>query len=984
LSAYDDQRFSYESCMASDSRVFQNNMTSTSIKPHWLGLLFSQGENLCRFTDEGLCHIQNGSKRIFSWTEISTLPTLSYGLFFCRLNLATEDGTIRVGWLSKFAAESFLFKCQQHWYASHASRVTSISLQLKAELTSRYLRTSRWPFIQKAAKEEVSRWQTLPTSDHLPNESRSAFNFIYNLALWDNNNLEAWRSNYVSKCRIKYRDLFEPKGGLPLTDRQQEACIIDEDNNLVIAGAGTGKTSTMVGRAEFLISSGQAKPNEILMLAYGKKAADEMRDRVEKNISQKGINAQTFHSLGLSILSEAQNGRPTITPLAEDEKLRNKHVDLWLEELLHEKSYRKKVLKYFERYLYPSKNAFDFDTEGEYFAYQEANELRTYKGECVKSYEELIIANWLFRMGVEYEYEARYKIATRTTDFRDYHPDFYLPGSDIYIEHFGVRRDGSTAAYIDQKDYWAGIEWKRLLHEKHKTTLIETYSYENFEGNLLESLQQKLEDAEVTLDPLPDEAVLETLREFGAISKFSELLGKLLVLYKANGLHRGHQANLQKDIEQSPQMKAALELLQPILDRYQQRLESQGAIDFEDMIIEAIEIVSEGKFKHPWKFIMVDEFQDISEPRASLVEKLRDAGDDISLFCVGDDWQAIYRFAGSDINIISGFEGFFGETKTTCLDKTFRFNDSICDISSKFVMQNQAQIEKTLITPKKVETPSVSLFRGNLQQTVIVGYLKTILSKIQERASDNATVYLLARYRFELFESQDLRSLKNHVPNLHLNQLTFHGSKGKEADYVIVLGLLRGKHGFPSEKTTDPLLNQLLPVAEPFPFAEERRLFYVAMTRARHRVYLVTDMTEASTFVTELLVDKYPLEFNEFDTELSQKFAQDLTCPKCMTGHLVPQESEHGAFYGCSHFPRCKHTEDGCRKCGLPMKRGEGLRVCIDESCGERSPVCKRCSAEMRIRKGPRGEFWGCKNYRYEEEAVRCVYTCNLEKTLQC
>jgi DNA helicase-4 len=738
----------------------------------------------------------------------------------------------------------------------------------------------------------------------------------------------------------------------------------------------------MVGRAEFLISSGQAKPHEILMLAYGKKAADEMRDRVEKNISQKGINAQTFHSLGLSILSEAQNGRPTITPLAEDEKLCNKHVDLWFEELLDEKGYRKKVLKYFERYLYPSKNAFDFGTEGEYFAYQEANELRTYKGELVKSYEELIIANWLFRMGVEYEYEARYKIATRTPDFRDYHPDFYLPGPDIYIEHLGVRRDGSTAVYIDQTSYWAGIEWKRLLHEQHETTLIETYSYENFEGNLLESLQQKLEDAEVTLDPLPDEAVLETLREFGAICKFSELLGKLLVLYKANGLHRGHQANLQKDIEQSPQMKAALELLQPILDRYQQRLESQGAIDFEDMIIEAIEIVSEGQFKHPWKFIMVDEFQDISEPRASLVEKLRDAGEDISLFCVGDDWQAIYRFAGSDINIISGFEGFFGTTKTTCLDKTFRFNNSICDISSKFVMQNQAQIEKALITPEKVETPAVSLFRGSLHQTAKVGYLKTILSKIQERAGDNATVYLLARYRFELFESQDLRSLKNHVPNLHIDQLTFHGSKGKEADYVIVLGLLRGKLGFPSEKATDPLLNQLLPVAEPFPFAEERRLFYVAMTRARHRVYLVTDMTVASTFVTELLDDKYPLEFNEFDTELSQEFVQNLTCPKCSTGHLVPQESEHGVFYGCSHFPRCKHTEDGCRKCGLPMKRGEDLRTCIDESCGEQSPVCKLCKADMRVRNGHHGPFWGCKNYRDNQVGIRCTNTYNLVNTL--
>ena len=427
-------------------------------------------------------------------------------------------------------------------------------------------------------------------------------------------------------------------------------------------------------------------------------------------------------------------------------------------------------------------------------------------------------------------------------------------------------------------------------------------------------------------------------------------------------------------------MEAAIKLLQPIVEDYSAHLMEQGQIDFDDMIGKAIEYVRTGRFKSPWSFILVDEFQDISEPRARLVQYLKESADECSLYCVGDDWQAIYRFTGSDLSFTTDFEKVFGPTKITALDLTFRFNNSISDIASRFVLENPVQVKKQLLTHAQVSKPAVSILRADNRQRFNDSRpdsrLRKALKRIGEFASPRATVYLLGRYGFNLPDKAQMQSLRASVSGLRLEAHTMHASKGKEADYVIILGLENGKHGFPSQKVTHPLLDAMLPKLEAYPYAEERRLFYVALTRAKKRAYLIADMAVASNFVVELIERKYPVELDEFEASFAQKLFQAIHCVKCKTGSLVSRKGRLGDFFGCNNYPLCNHAENGCPTCGSVMQRLGRFKVCIDPSCESWVPTCPECGAEMVERKGRHGKFWGCKNYR-GNEGVTCKHTEN-------
>jgi DNA helicase-4 len=362
------------------------------------------------------------------------------------------------------------------------------------------------------------------------------------------------------------------------------------------------------------------------------------------------------------------------------------------------------------------------------------------------------------------------------------------------------------------------------------------------------------------------------------------------------------------------------------------------------------------------------------------VKALRDSVPDCSLFCVGDDWQAIYRFTGSDIGYTTGFQDKFGATKVTALDKTFRFNNKICDVASEFVLKNPAQVRKDLTTHLKVNRPAVSIMRKSPEpsskDSAIDPRLREVLNKISARVEEGSTVYLLGRFGFNLPNTGTVKTLSRIYPNLAISTMTMHGSKGKEADFVVLLGLQSGKNGFPSEKITHPLLEALLPKQEAYDYAEERRLFYVAVTRARHRAYLICDMTAASKFVIELVTERYPVELEEFETSLAQKLFQAINCRKCDTGTMVPRNGKFGSFFGCTHYPLCDNAENGCQSCGNPMQRLGRFKVCINPDCASWVPTCTQCGAEMTQRGGRNGKFWGCRNYRSEEN-VSCSHTEN-------
>jgi DNA helicase-4 len=778
---------------------------------------------------------------------------------------------------------------------------------------------------------------------------------------------------YVQFQLKKYRDYFDRVESNPLTDRQRKACVIDEQYNLVLAGAGTGKTSTMIGRAGFLLKSGLAAPGQILMLAYANKAAGEMQERIQARLGISTLAVKTFHGLGKQIITEVEGAAPTIDKMAEDETLRARFVDDRIKRLLLDDRYKSRLVTYFTRFLYPYKSHFAFKTEGAYHAYILENEIRTLQGELVKSYEECEIANYLYRQGIVYEYEAHYQVNTVGPDFKAYQPDFYLPGHGLYIEHFAVNENGETPPFIDSRKYLESMSWKRALHETHKTRLIETFSYQKRQGVLIDALREQLLAAGVQFRPVPDDQLLSRLREFGEISRFSELIAKVLALFKAAFLSVKDLSSLAHQHEDKERMLAAVQLFEPVYQAYQRHLHDAGTIDFDDMIGKAISYVESGRYRSPYRYVLVDEFQDISASRARLVKALLAQHPDNSLFCVGDDWQAIYRFTGSDVSITKDFERHFGFTATSVLDKTFRFNNKIGEVASRFVSRNPAQIKKRIQSHRQVDQAAVSLIRT---ATESIG-LNAALASIAQKQPAGASVLILARFNFR---QPELSGLKRQYPQLKLQFMTVHASKGREADYVIVLGLEHGKQGFPSEKAAHALLEMLLPPAEDYRYAEERRLFYVALTRARHHVYLIADGNKASSFVRELVNDKYAILTDEFQGSGFQKQLADTPCERCKTGYMVARKSRHGLFYGCNQYPLCDHTQKGCPKCGSILITEGKFRVCKNRDCEVAEPVCPKCGGSMILRKGKYGQFWGCANYR-SNTGFSCAHTEQVTKS---
>ena len=936
---------------------------TASISTHWLAKLIGFQARTLEVDDNSV--LADSSLKI-GLSEQATVPTLSEGTLFSSLKIGEH---IFKG-LPKKTAGQFLITSHRAWYLARYDKVKEFHNKASRYMTATFVRSSKFEKLQQFAQNVKDTYRATPKASLLlPSNIQQSFEYIDHIINNSGNLLEEARTDFVKAEAQRYTKLFDTVESNPLTDKQREACVTDNDSNLVLAGAGTGKTSVMVGKAGYLVESGKAKPDEILMLAFGNKAAKELQERIEEKLGDTKIKASTFHAVGKSIIAKIEGKQPSVSELATDDKLRDKYVDDVLTELLEQTEYERKAVTYFEKYLYPDANPFDFKTKGEYFEYLEENDIRSLKGELVKSYGELLIANYLFVHGIEYQYEAKYKISTQNADFQQYKPDFYLVEQDIYIEHYGIDRDKNTAPFIDSTKYNRDIEWKRKTHDENETACLETFHYQKQEGNLLDKLAEQLNKHNVEIEPIADKAILDTLKEAGKVSILARLLSSLLANVK-NSCQTVKQAiDIAQQASNSAQAMAALDLLLPILERYEGALDSQGEIDFNDMIHNATAYVNEGKFVPKWKYILIDEFQDIASSRANLVKALREDAENCSLFCVGDDWQSIYRFTGSDLNYTTEFEQEFGYFSITKLDKTYRFNNSICDVATKFVTQNPIQQKKHLITNDRVSASAVSVLR--VKGSSDIAHIDRTLANISTLSKKPLSVYVISRYKY-LVDKGELSAIARKYPNLSVSPISMHGSKGKEADYVIVIGLEKGKSGFPSEKVTHPLLELYLPPEESFLNAEERRLFYVAITRAKKRVYLVADMSRASSFMTELLKKgEYDLCLDEFDTPIEQIEYEAISCPECEIGTLTIRTNGNSnqKFVGCSNYKRCTHTESCCPRCDTIMASKGRFRVCI--SCDWKIPMCTACNGEMRKR--PSTGHWGCSNYRGKDSFPTCT-----------
>lgn len=784
---------------------------------------------------------------------------------------------------------------------------------------------------------------------------------------------DARNAGYVSRQKAKHASLFSDSLGYPLNAEQISAILHDEDRALVVAGAGTGKTSTIVGKVLHTLAESLAKPEEILLLAFTRKAAEEMQQRLEA-LSVSGVKIKTFHSLGTEAIAQATGKRPSVSRLAEDAIALKKAIRGYVDTCLSDPVDRTAISEFIAYYRYPYTEPHSFNSHHQYLQHIDGHDVRTLRDEKVKSVEECIIANWLTMHAIRYEYERPYEHDTASVEHRHYRPDFYLPDYGIYLEHFAIDKQGQPPRWFDEpQKYLNGMQWKRALHTERGTTLVETFSRQVADGTVFSHLESELARHGVTIGAIAPEDLTALTRSTPVLDPFVDLLSSFLNLYKGN---TWTQAELTERAARSGNTRAQrfVQVFQRVLSRYQDQLGSERAIDFADMVNEAVAHVREGRYRPGFKYILVDEYQDISRGRAQLLLALLDQVKRSRLFAVGDDWQSIFRFAGSDIELMTKFSEHFGYTRRTDLCITHRFNDRSLTASSQFIQANPQQLKKNLRSNRSSVLPSIEIISMDATPAPDApgpeapAALQIVLDTIARDCRDpRIGVLVLGRYHFRL---ESHRRALQVDPRLSLRFGTVHQAKGSEADFVVVVDVVGGRHGFPTEIVDDTLLDLVLAGRGSFPNAEERRLFYVALTRAKHKTYLITSDTRRSVFIDEL-------EAPQFGGLVIPSGAGSRTaaCPKCVGGRLVRRMGKWGVFWGCSNYPLCECVVKPCPWCGRgPFVREQNTFRCTDQSCGQTAPLCPSCGIGALVpRDGRFGKFWGCTEWR--PEGASCGFT---------
>lgn len=942
------------------------------IHPHSFFSLFRKRHPLC-FDAEGL--VYHASSHV-NFVEMQAAPLDLPGFFSSELHIFPREGNvIRLKGFPKAAAAEFARQAATAWrravveeFAKHRPALAVLADRLeKFEATNRYPAPCRVaPLlrdIQKALTvSDLSRFVGIlePTDAAITTR-------LQTFASQPQAARAAVAARVVQSELATMADFFDKIEKNPLTPQQRLAVVTDEDATLVLAGAGSGKTSVIVAKAAYLIERGIRGPDEVLLMAFGKDAAAEMSERIKERTGAQ-VTARTFHALAYGIIAETLGTAPPLAPLATDDVAFIAELRVILADIVAKGGAAAELLvTWFSDFFYPQSDEFDFDSLDDYYSYIEAQNYRSLKGDLVRSREELEIANWLYRNGIAYDYEPDYEHPIEGTGRKGYTPDFRLTESGVYIEHFGVSKavDGNgqiilrTAPYIDRKEYLAGMEWKRALHREHGTVLVETYSYDRREGGLSRALHTRLAPY-VTLAPLPTEQVFDRLNELGQVDSFTRTLGTFLRHFKGAGKTIADCEARQGEGKEDARASAFLKLFARVYEAYQARLDTR--IDFEDMINRATDLVKSGRYKSPFKHLLVDEFQDISAGRAELLLALKAQHADARIFAVGDDWQAIYRFAGADIHLMRAFGQKFGGSfagKTDVhavvdLGRTFRSVDRIALPARQFVLRNPAQIEKQVKSAGMAQTAAIRI--AWCDRGAEDAQLEQVLARLNAAAhgAKTSTVLLLGRYRF--LQPAQLSALSRKFNNLTLRFLTIHSSKGLEADHVIILGMRAGEIGMPSERIDDPILNLVLPTPELFRHAEERRVFYVALTRAKSSVTMIAQRQSPSSFVRELL------EMPEYGVEdIGGEAGSAPKCPTCGGPmKVVPRAS--GNWLICDHERLCGTKLPACQSCGVdyPKVIGPDMMAC---SCGETPPACPKCNAWLVPRKGKFGEFYSCATY---------------------
>ncbi len=724
---------------------------------------------------------------------------------------------------------------------------------------------------------------------------------------------------------------------MDLTEEQARSVIIMEDRNLLVAAAGSGKTSTIVAKAAYAIEAGYCKPNEILVLSFNKDVGIEITQRLAEQLpltrNSATISVKTFHSYGIEQI-KLLGKSSRVAPWASDTKSENAHICKLIESMLIEKHDFALDLSLFGSIWSKSdqgeeddiKTASGLETFNEAFRLLSDRKIstgvvpryNTLTGETVRSLQELKICNWLTLMGVAFEYEKPFKMRPLPASWSSYRPDFYYPEVDCWHEHFGLNQLGKAPQFTpgnrnpNRTTYEDEVAEKREFLEQSGVDWFETTSADFVSDEWRQKLERELVARAIKPEFIGGKKFKELSRKSDTSTReIAALIITCLHHAKSNRLSHEDIIKALGD-GQSARASAFLRVFLPVYDAYQSSLRNDDLIDFEDMISLATDAFQCGSLQHRYRLILVDEFQDVSNSRAELISSLLAQSPDVRFFAVGDDWQSIYRFAGADISAMTQFSERFGFTATTYLTKTFRNNQSIADVASKFVMRNEAQLKKKIRSkvPRRIGSIEIAFHLGNPMPL-----LRNKLTQLAKQAKNRGKlgeVLILGRYKHSIPKELEL-VIQEFKEELQIKKLTIHKAKGLEADVVFLLGATNRKgQDFPSSIQDDPIISLFMTSVDEMPWAEERRLLYVALTRAKHKVYVVTPQGEASSFVSELLDDP-DVRCSQFDgmkavsVQNGKSLLRGVQCPKCKMGTLLPRVGRFGQFVLCSREDDCKY-----------------------------------------------------------------------------
>jgi DNA helicase-4 len=476
--------------------------------------------------------------------------------------------------------------------------------------------------------------------------------------------------------------------------------------------------------------------------------------------------------------------------------------------------------------------------------------------------------------------------------------------------------------------------------------------------------------------------------------------------------------------------KLFLELVKPIYFFYQNKLNETNKMDFNDMINLATSLIKENKIEFNYKYIIVDEYQDISHSKFNLINEII-IKTNAKLMCVGDDWQSIYRFTGSDLSLFTNFHSYFKKSEELKIEKTYRNSQNLIDIAGSFIMKNENQFKKNLVSGAQLNVllNPVKIL-GYTGKEEMIKTLKLSIDALVERSGSKQNIILLGRnnidisflyddkeFVFKQDKNNKVLSKYKKYPNIKISFYTAHRSKGLEADNVIIVNASNSLLGFPNRISDDPILSLVQTEAEKFEFAEERRLFYVALTRTKNYTYILVPDDKKSPFINELIKEQninyeilegntssfkhskcpvctgdliqrkgnelfigcknYPL-CNFTTNDLGVLFS-DLKCYKCKNGYMAKKESKFNKyehFYGCTNYPECDGKLDKNKnqitnkKNDFKSSKNKNINLnnvkVIPKNLNENTnKICPGCKGKLfkRKNKGNSQLFYGCENY---------------------